>query len=196
MDRTTYSVRLTLWGKLAEQYNLTDQPVIAFKGVKVGDFQGNPRNMMRAAMSLTCPFAGRSLSMYSSSTMHVDPDIPDAHALRGWYDATGAEQTYQSHTITGGGGGGGGVNFERAEVRSLIDVKNCDLGMSDKVDVFSARATIMHIKSDNIAYPACPTQGCNKKVVQLGDDWRCEKCDKSYPAPEHRSVSIPHCNAA
>ena len=31
---------LTLWGKQAEQYNETDHPVIAFKGAKVGDFQG------------------------------------------------------------------------------------------------------------------------------------------------------------
>lgn len=29
---------------------------------------------------------GRSLSMYSSSTMAINPDITEAHALRGWYD--------------------------------------------------------------------------------------------------------------
>jgi replication factor A1 len=34
-------VRLTLWGKQAEQYNSEGSPVIAFKGVKVGDFGGN-----------------------------------------------------------------------------------------------------------------------------------------------------------
>lgn len=33
-------MRLTLWGKQAEQYNAPDAPVIAFKGVKVGDFGG------------------------------------------------------------------------------------------------------------------------------------------------------------
>jgi replication factor A1 len=35
-----YSVRLTLWGKQAEQFSADDLPVIAFKGVKVGDFGG------------------------------------------------------------------------------------------------------------------------------------------------------------
>lgn len=128
--------------------------------------------------------AGRSLSMMSSSNMHIDPDIPEAHHLRGWYDAAGAEQTYQSHTNATPSGGG--VTFDRAEIRSLNDVKTSELGMSDKVDTFSSRATIMHIKGDNIAYPACPSQGCNKKVIQMGDSWRCEKCDKSYPAPEYR----------
>lgn len=40
-DRSGTSIKLTLWGKQAEQYNPgEDHPVIAFKGVKVGDYQG------------------------------------------------------------------------------------------------------------------------------------------------------------
>ncbi|KAI0723933.1 replication factor-a protein [Cerioporus squamosus] len=141
VDRSGYSVRVTLWGKQAEQFEATDQPVIAFKGAKVGDFQG------------------RSLSMMSSSSMHINPDIPEAHALRGWFDAAGSDQTFQAHTSTFTGGGG--ITFDRAEVRNLNE-------------------------NDTISYPACPTQGCGKKVVELGDSWRCEKCDKSYPKPQHR----------
>ena len=41
VDKSGYSVRLTLWGKQAEQYNSEGTPVIAFKGVKVGDFGGD-----------------------------------------------------------------------------------------------------------------------------------------------------------
>ncbi|KAI0372965.1 replication factor-a protein [Pilatotrama ljubarskyi] len=168
VDNSGFSVRVTLWGKQAEQYAAMDHPVIAIKGAKVGDFQG------------------RSLSLLSSSSLHIDPDIPEAHHLRGWYDAAGSEQTYQSHTNATPGGGG--VSFDRAEIRSLNEVKTSELGMSDRVDTFSSRATIMHIKSDNIAYPACPSQGCGKKVLQMGDSWRCEKCDKSYPKPEYRYI--------
>jgi replication factor A1 len=40
VDETGYACRLTLWGKQAESYNALDQPVIAFKGVKVSDFNG------------------------------------------------------------------------------------------------------------------------------------------------------------
>ncbi|RDX56449.1 replication factor-a protein [Lentinus brumalis] len=166
VDRSNYAVRVTLWGKQAEQFEATDQPVIAFKGVKVGDFQG------------------RSLSMMSSSSMHMNPDIPEAHALRGWFDAAGSDQTFQAHTSTFTGGGG--ITFDRAEVRNLNEVKTAEFGMSDKPEYFCAQATIMHIKNDTISYPACPSQGCNKKVVELGDSWRCEKCDKSYPKPQHR----------
>jgi ssDNA-binding replication factor A large subunit len=66
VDQTGWAVRLTLWGKQAESFQAEDYPVIAFKGVKVGDF------------------GGRSLSMFSSATMTVNPDINEAHALRGW----------------------------------------------------------------------------------------------------------------
>lgn len=57
---------MTLWGKVAENFSAPDEPVVAFKAVKVGDF------------------GGRSLSMISSSTMINNPDIPEAHDLRGW----------------------------------------------------------------------------------------------------------------
>jgi replication factor A1 len=67
VDASNQSVRLTLWGKQAEQFVAEDKPVIAFKGVKVGDF------------------GGRSLSMFSNATMAVNPDIPEAHSLRGWW---------------------------------------------------------------------------------------------------------------
>jgi replication factor A1 len=161
---------LTLWGKQAEQFTAEDHPVIAFKGVKVGDF------------------GGRSLSMFSSSTMSINPDIEESFALRGWYDAIGSEQAFQSHSsaISSMGLSGG---FNRAEARNLNDVKESQLGMSDKVDYFSAKATIMHIKSENISYPACPTQGCSKKVTQTNEGgWRCEKCDRTFEKPEHRYI--------
>lgn len=40
VDRSGFSVRLTLWAKNAEKFTYTDQPVIALKGAKVGDFGG------------------------------------------------------------------------------------------------------------------------------------------------------------
>ncbi|KAL0946802.1 hypothetical protein HGRIS_012973 [Hohenbuehelia grisea] len=171
VDRSGYSVRLTLWGKQAEQYTTEGTPVIAFKGVKIGDF------------------GGRSLSMFSGSTMVIDPqDVEGAFELQGWYDSTGSGETFQSHTMSSSSGGGAGA-FNRTEMRNLNDVKESQLGMdSSRVDHFSTRATIMHIKSENISYPACPTERCNKKVIQDGDGWRCESCNQTYPNPEHRYI--------
>jgi len=170
VDRSGKSVRMTLWGAQAEQFNADDAPVVAFKGVKVGDF------------------GGRSLSMYSSSTMSINPDIPDAHALRGWYDAMGSGQNFTSMSSGNNVGSSTMGGFNRDEMRTLFDVKESGLGTSDKADYFSCRATIMHIKGDNISYPACPTENCNKKVVEIGDQWRCERCDRSFDRPEHRYI--------
>jgi len=43
VDQSQWSIRLTLWGKQAENFVHEDQPVIAAKGVKVGDFGGELR---------------------------------------------------------------------------------------------------------------------------------------------------------
>lgn len=119
--------------------------------------------------------------------MAVSPDIPEAHALKGWYMEEGAQASFNSHTLAGlSSEPGGAVNHN--DLRTVNDVKEAQLGMSDKADYFSTRATIMHIRTDNILYPACPTQQCNKKVTAIHDGWKCEKCDRSYEKPEYRSV--------
>lgn len=50
----------------ADKFDGSRQPVMAIKGARVSDF------------------GGRSLSVLSSSTVIVNPDIPEAYKLRGW----------------------------------------------------------------------------------------------------------------
>ncbi|KAK7694058.1 hypothetical protein QCA50_003634 [Cerrena zonata] len=172
VDKSEFSVRLTLWGKQAEQYNEPNEPVVAFKGVKVNDFNG------------------RSLSMSASSILSVNPEIPEAYALRGWYDAGGNQSSFQAHSNASGSGRGAGGNFDRAEMKSLAEVtdilSHSTEDLSEKPVYFSTRGTIMHIKQENVAYPACPT--CNKKVFEQHDGWRCEKCERSHEKPEYRYI--------
>ena len=40
VDSSNFEVRLTLWGKQAEQYSTPVDTVIAFKGVRVSEFHG------------------------------------------------------------------------------------------------------------------------------------------------------------
>ncbi|PFH54257.1 hypothetical protein AMATHDRAFT_72762 [Amanita thiersii Skay4041] len=167
VDKSGYSVRLTLWGKQAEDYDATESPVIAFKGVKVGDW------------------GGRSLSMFSSSTMHVNPDIEECFALRAWYDNLEPGHSFSLHTLSGVGSSTGG-GFKSSEAMSLQDVKKLQLGMHDKTDFFSTKATIVHIKSENLWYPGCPVPNCSKKVVDDNGNWRCERCNQSFSKPEYR----------
>jgi replication factor A1 len=178
VDQSGMSVKLTLWGKTAEGFDSSlDKPVCAFKGVKVSDF------------------GGRSLSMFSSSTMMINPDIPEAHGLRGWYDNEGNQAAGEFKTFTAaglgvGGAGGAGGGMDKKERRTIQQAKDEGIGMSgDKPGYFNIRATLVYIKQDNLYYPACPSNGCNKKLVMEDQDsWRCEKCDATYPAPEYRYI--------
>lgn len=168
VDNTEFSVRLTLWGKQAEQFSTPIDTVIACKGVRVGDFNGV------------------SLSLLSSGSLVISPDVQEAHSLKGWYMDGGSQISFKSHTQAGLSASGGAVN--RNEMRTINEIKEAQLGMSDKTDYFAMRATVMHIKTDNIVYPACPTPQCNKKVTETHDGWRCEKCDRSYEMPEYRYI--------
>jgi replication factor A1 len=173
VDETGYSVRLTVWGKTAEGFDTEPGSVVAFKGVKVSDF------------------GGRSLSLLSSGSMNVNPDIDEAYKLKGWYSATGQNETFASHAntmATAGATGGSGKN----DTKTIAQVRDENLGMTSETDWFSIKATIVYIKQDNFAYPACQTtdpQPCNKKVVEVNEgEWRCEKCDKTWPAPKYRYI--------
>ena len=63
--------------------------MVAIKGARVSDF------------------GGRSLSMLMSSLLMVDPDIPEAHQLMGWFDNVSKNEQTNSLSDQRGGGGGG-----------------------------------------------------------------------------------------
>ncbi|KAJ7461513.1 hypothetical protein FB451DRAFT_1562794 [Mycena latifolia] len=176
VDTSEFSVRMTLWGKQAEQFE-SPEAVIAFKSVKVGDY------------------GGRSLSFFSSSTMSINPDIPEAHTLRGWYDESGKNASYQAHHSSGGGGASERGGFVRSEVRSILDVKSSELGQGDRQDYFSTRATVLFVKSEPMWYPACQKPDCNKKVTEdeANSGWRCEKCNTTWPKPQYRYIMSMAC---
>ena len=168
VDNTNFSVRLTIWGNTATTFDVPVESVIAFKGVKVSDF------------------GGRSLSLLSSGTMNIDPDIDEAHALKGWYDAQGRNNSFATHAGMGGLGAAGGRSDP---LKTILQVKDENLGMSDKNDYFTAKATISYVNQNNFAYPACLSERCNRKVVEHEPGmWRCENCEKNHPRPEYRYI--------
>lgn len=169
VDNTGYSVRLTVWGKTAQSFDVPVESVVAFKGVKVSDF------------------GGRSLSLLSSGTMNVDPDIDDAHKLKGWYDAQGRNDNFQSHAQSMGGMTGASGRNE--QYKTIAQIKDEQIGMSEQAEYFSVKGTIIYVKQENFCYPACLSEGCNKKVVETDPgEWRCEKCDKTHPKPDYRYI--------
>jgi replication factor A1 len=167
VDDTGFSVRVTVWGKTATSFDAQPESVIAFKGVKVSDF------------------GGRSLSLLSSGTVAVDPDIPDAHRLKGWYDASGRTDTFATHANLSSVGAATG---RKDQDKTILQVKEEGLGM-ETTDYFTVKATIVHIRPQNWAYAACRSEGCNKKVTDMNDGtWRCERCNVSHERPEYRYI--------
>ncbi|KAI8943935.1 replication factor-A protein [Xylaria longipes] len=173
VDDSQFSVRLTIWGKTATTFSAQPESVVAFKGVKVSDF------------------GGRSLSLLASGTMALDPDIEEAHRLKGWYDSQGRTDNFSSHNNMASMGAATG---RQDQTKSISQVKDENLGM-ENTDYFSLKATIVYIKQDNFAYPACSSEGCNKKVIDQGDGtWRCEKCNVNHARPQYRYIMSVNVN--
>ncbi|XP_038159321.1 replication protein A 70 kDa DNA-binding subunit [Cyprinodon tularosa] len=166
MDMSGKLVNVTLWGEEAEKFDGSGQPIVAIKGAKLSDY------------------GGRSLSASFSSTMMINPDIPEAYKLRGWFDKEGHAMEGQSLTEVRGGSGNYMENW-----KTLADVKSEHLGHGDKADYYSCIATIVFLRKENCLYQACPSQDCNKKVIdQQNGMFRCEKCDKEFPNFKYRLI--------
>ncbi|XP_078679750.1 replication protein A 70 kDa DNA-binding subunit-like isoform X2 [Branchiostoma floridae x Branchiostoma belcheri] len=166
VDMSGKQVNLTLWGGEADKFDGSSCPVVAIKGARLSDF------------------GGRSLSTVGSSTVMINPDIPEAFQLRGWYDKVGCNTEAQSISTGGGGGAGRPTNW-----KSFKQVIDENLGTGEKPDYFSTKGTIVFMKKESAMYQACPTQDCNKKVVDLQNGFfSCEKCSKEFPNFKYRLI--------
>lgn len=166
-DDSQTSVRLTIWGQTAQQFDAPLDSVIAFKGVKVSDF------------------GGRSLSLLSSGSMDVEPDIDEAHKLRGWYDAVGQNASFSTHQNLAASAGNA-----KNDTKLISTVIEDESYLQDTPSYFTVKASIVFVKHNTtIAYPACQTPGCSKRVIdEQPDEWWCEKCQKKWPNPEYRYI--------
>ncbi|XP_063873516.1 replication protein A 70 kDa DNA-binding subunit-like isoform X2 [Scylla paramamosain] len=156
VDTTAREVRLTLWGTQAETFDGSQQPVVAVKGAKLSDFNG-------------C-----SLSVLSSSCLQINPDIQEAHMLKGWFDNGG--NVAETVNLSGKGGLAGSVG---GTFKLIAEAKQ-NTG-TDQPEYCCAKGCIVMVRKENSMYTACPRDGCNKKVVDQGNGmYRCEKCDQTY----------------
>lgn len=154
-DWSGKSVELTLWGDVCnrEGQRLEDMlasglfPVLAVKAGKINDF------------------SGKSVGTIHSTQLFINPDIPDSHSLREWFDRGGkdtASVSISKDIVPGG---------SKNEIRKTVSqIKDEGLGRSDKPDWVTVKATISFIKTDSFCYTACPLmigdRQCNKKKCQ------------------------------
>ena len=163
-DDSNMEVRFTLWGdKAQEEFNWNEVPILALKGVGVGDYNG------------------RTLSMRGSSSMAINPDIPEALHLFTWRQNGGGESGMGSLSSAGGGGVDRDVAIQDRVQLSVI--KENSLGLGEKPDYVTFKGVITHIFREREPwYTACPVKDCNKKVIEAFDgQWSCEKCNAQYP---------------
>ncbi|XP_068187891.1 replication protein A 70 kDa DNA-binding subunit-like [Antennarius striatus] len=159
VDSTGKGVEVTLWGEEAEKFDSSGQPVVAIKGARLSDF------------------GGRSVSVLFSSTVMVNPDIPEAFRLRDWFDQKGHALNSQSLSGTKSVRDGDRMNW-----KSLSDIKNEHLGHREKAEFFNCVATLLHSRKDSCLYQACPSADCKKKVTdQQNGLYYCNKCNKDFP---------------
>jgi replication factor A1 len=169
VDTSNCSIKVTLWGQQAENFNnLGNYPIVAIKGARVSDYNG------------------RTLSTSSMSTITMNPDIREAHELRGWFDSQGINESSRSLSTAANLA----TSTKKDDRKTVAQIKDEFLGSGDKPDFFSIMGTIAYVKSDaTISYMACPTEGCNKKVFEEGPNmWRCEKCQKVFDRCDHRYI--------
>ncbi|KAG9457369.1 hypothetical protein H6P81_001877 [Aristolochia fimbriata] len=175
-DTSNRIVELSLWGEfcnkegreLQEMHDLGLFPVLALKSGKVNDF------------------SGKSVGTISSTQLFINPDFPEAHRLRDWFDGEGKHiisQSISRDIIPQG---------SWSEIRKTVSqIKEDGLGRSERPDWVTIKATITFVKADNFCYTACPLsvgdRQCSRKVSRVGKLlWRCERCDKEFEECDYR----------
>ncbi|KAK1368315.1 Replication protein A subunit [Heracleum sosnowskyi] len=175
-DMSGRSVEVTLWGNFCNAEGQTLQnicdsgvfPVLAVKSAKVNDF------------------SGKTVGTIPTSKVIIEPDIPEAHKLKAWMENDGKNAPVSSISRE--------TAIGRQDVRKTISqIKDENLGTSEKPDWITVTATLSYLKTDNFCYTACPLKigerQCNKKVINNGDGtWRCERCDQSVEECDYRYI--------
>jgi replication factor A1 len=122
--------------------------------------------------------------------VEVNPDLTEAHQLRGWYDSQGGNvgNLYPISVSRGSGAPGsvgtadGGFASKPADKKFFAQVKEENLGNGTRPDYFEVKGTITLLKHDkDVWYTACPGNNCFKKVTeQSAGSWTCAACNVTY----------------
>eukprot|EP01113_Clastostelium_recurvatum_P027557 TRINITY_DN3326_c0_g1_i3.p1 TRINITY_DN3326_c0_g1~~TRINITY_DN3326_c0_g1_i3.p1 ORF type:complete len:672 (-),score=130.92 TRINITY_DN3326_c0_g1_i3:37-2010(-) len=181
IDTSGCSIDMTLWSERAEQWDEHIQnPVLAVRGVKVSDY------------------GGKTLSSVGSTSMELNPNIPETTILRQWFDSQHGNVPHMSLSGAGRAGGDQGGNqmggAGDAARHTLGEAKDRHFGVTGAPSTWSSKATVVRVKREGMLYyDACTTPDCKfKKVVPASGGFSCEKCHMTIERP-HRRYTLNIC---
>ncbi|XP_023179721.2 replication protein A 70 kDa DNA-binding subunit-like [Drosophila hydei] len=159
VDASNDPIVLVLWNNEAINFDGQVKSVILVKGSRIKEYLGH-----------------KNLNVGSGSILKINPDTPEAHKLREWFDNGGGNNI---STMVSARTGGGSFSTDWL---TLKDAYLRNLGSGEKPDYFQCKAVVYIVKQDNAFYKACPQADCNKKVMDEGNGhYRCERCNAAYP---------------
>ncbi|XP_043470939.1 replication protein A 70 kDa DNA-binding subunit-like [Leptopilina heterotoma] len=159
VDDSNTMVTLTLWGAQAEAFSETEGTPLALKNVTVKEFNGD-----------------KSLSTVSSTIVQANPAIPDVDRIITWYNDTEKAKTAKmiSNTIS--------VSSSSLSWLNFLQVQEQNIGLQEKNNMFLTKAVIGSLNHQNCLYKACPSDNCNKKLLDpINGMYRCVKCNADFP---------------
>lgn len=179
MDDSGGTVEVTLWRKQAEtlvtEADAERHPVIVLRNASRGDF------------------GGVSLNVSRETVIEIDPtSVPEANALRGWFDAGGAaNMTIQSMSSRPGSSGGKVLGDRKSIEEAEIEVVGPAKSSGQMIPAYAIRGYVTFMKKDKeLSYPSDPET--KKKLTEAGAPgmWHSEHTGREYSDDEiqHRYI--------
>lgn len=161
-DVTKVAIEVGLWNKPALDFSLPVGTVVVCKGVKLNEFRG------------------KNLSMTPGGRIVQSPDLKAAFKLKGWYNEEGKKTSFENLSQAGETSQSSNNNIEVSSRVPLNKIINEEIGMKDTPEYVNFKGYVGRIKDQGFYYDACATPDCLKKVVDVGNGYQCEKCEKTH----------------
>jgi len=174
VDDSAAEVNLTVWGEEAKaaESKFANQPIVAFKKVRLSDYNG------------------RSLGTTNGSCILLNPRIPEAERVRKWWMSSGSRGSVSIKSLSASGGSSGRKDsFDNRKSVSAIKMENLGHSADGKPDWISFKGTFTFLKKEKEGgpwYTACANaeEPCKNrvKVTQTNDgSWICDRCSQQRP---------------
>uniref|UniRef100_A0A1I7Z0J5 Probable replication factor A 73 kDa subunit n=1 Tax=Steinernema glaseri TaxID=37863 RepID=A0A1I7Z0J5_9BILA len=193
VDDSNTMVQMTLWGEQATEFGVgpDEHPVIGIKGIQVREYNGSfslsakrlaawyASEKTKATLDRMNKFFGAGTAdtfrnASQTTRLELNPECNGTEDLAAWY---AREKPHASFNSISNFGGGSAANFSR-DLLSIGMAAAAKVGENEDRGVyFTVVATISNVRTENIVYKACATEGCKKKVQEVDGQYRCEKCD-------------------